>query len=279
MFAGGFDLAAAEAVCGYGTIDAAQVATLLGSLVDKSLVVTEPVAASLRYRLLETIRLFAAERLAETDQEPAAALDAHCVHFLAVAEGAAPHLVGAEQRIWLDRLEADHANLRSAAEHAAGQPDGTAQVLRFGIALWRYWLWRYRCEEATALLVPVLRRPEASADPALFAEALFSAASVSGDIDLAISVQLAEQMDEVAGRLGDDRLLSLSRGILAGVYRCSGEWERALQMGRESVELARKLGDDVVLVHALGSAAAIKSRGDHGALRRSHRLFRACWLP
>ena len=234
MFAGGFDLAAAEAVCGYGTIDAAQVATLLGSLVDKSLVVTEPVAASLRYRLLETIRLFAAERLAETDQEPAAALDAHCVHFLAVAEGAAPHLVGAEQRIWLDRLEADHANLRSAAEHAAGQPEGTAQVLRFGIALWRYWLWRYRCEEATALLVPVLQAARGLADPALFAEALFSAASVTGDIDLAISVQLAEADGPGAQeRLGDDRLLSLSRGILADVYRCSGEWERALPRNQD----------------------------------------------
>ena len=257
VFAGGLDLAAAEAVCGYGTIDAAEVAELLGALADKSLVVTEPAAAGLRYRLLETIRLFAAERLAETDQEPAAAREAHCAHFLTVAEGAAPHLIGAEQRTWLDRLEADHANIMRAAEHAAGQPDGTPKVLRFGIALWRYWVWRYRCEEATALLVPVLRRPEASADPALFAEALFSGTWVTHDIDLATSVLLAEQMEQVAGRLGDDRLLALSRGNLASMYRMSGEWERGRQMGQESVELARKLGDDVVLVYALGCAAAI----------------------
>ena len=74
VFPGGFDLAAAEAVCGYGTIDAAEVAMLLGSLVDKSLVMTEPAAAGLRYRLLETIRLFAAERLLKlirSHQQPA----------------------------------------------------------------------------------------------------------------------------------------------------------------------------------------------------------------
>jgi predicted ATPase len=60
VFAGGFDLAAAEAVCGSGGLDVLEVAGLLGSLVDKSLVVAEPAGGTLRYRLLETIRLFAA---------------------------------------------------------------------------------------------------------------------------------------------------------------------------------------------------------------------------
>jgi predicted ATPase/transcriptional regulator with XRE-family HTH domain len=259
VFAGGFDLAAAEAVCGYGTIDAAEVAGLLGSLVDKSLVVTEPAAAGLRYRLLETIRLFAAERLAESDQEPAAAREAHCAHYLVVAEAAAPHLVGSEQGSWQDQLEADHANLRRAAEHAAGHPDGTAQVLRFGIALWRYWVWHDHCEEAVALLVPVLRRPEASADPALLAEALYSAACVTSDIDVTLSVQLCEQMDQVASQLRDNRLLAMSRGHLAWVYRRSGEHERARLLGQESVQRARDVGDDVLLAGSIVQYAATMS--------------------
>ena len=69
VFADGFGLDAAEAVCGFGGIDVLDVADLLGSLVDKSLVVAEPAGEGLRYRLLETIRLFAAERLVEAGDE------------------------------------------------------------------------------------------------------------------------------------------------------------------------------------------------------------------
>ena len=177
VFAGGFGLDAAEAVCGSGDLDVLDVAGLLGSLVDKSLVVAEPAGEGLRYRLLETIRLFAAERLAEAgDEEAAAVAAAHCAHFLAVAEAAAAYLTGPEQGSWLARLDADQANLRRAAEHAAGRPDGTAVVLRLGVALDRYWLARSRQQEAFGLLVPALRRPDARADPALFAAALVTAA-------------------------------------------------------------------------------------------------------
>ena len=120
VFAGSFGLAAAEAVCDSARIDAPDVADLLGSLVDKSLVVAEPAGTGLRYRLLETIRLFAAERLVEAgDDEAAAVAAAHCAHFLAVAETAAAYLTGPEQGSWLTGLDADQANLRRAAGHAA----------------------------------------------------------------------------------------------------------------------------------------------------------------
>ena len=154
VFAGGFGLDAAEAVCGSGDLDVLEVAWLLGSLVDKSLVVAEPAGGGLRYRLLETIRMFAAERLAEAGGEAAAVAAAHCAHFLAVAEVAAAHLTGPEQGSWLARLDADQANLRRAAGHAVGRPDGTAVVLRLGVALGRYWEARSRQPEAFGLLVP-----------------------------------------------------------------------------------------------------------------------------
>ena len=77
VFGGGFGLAAAEAVCRSGDLDVLEVAGLLGSLVDKSLVVAEPAGTALRYRLLETIRLFAGERLVEAgDGEEASAVAA-----------------------------------------------------------------------------------------------------------------------------------------------------------------------------------------------------------
>ena len=251
VFAGGFGLAAAEAVCGSGGLDVLDVAALLGSLVDKSLVVAEQAGGGLRYRLLETIRLFAAERLAEAgDDEAAAVAAAHCAHFLSVAETAAPYLTGPEQGSWLARLDADQANLQRAAGYAAGRPDGTAVVLRLGVALHRYWGARSR-QEVFDLLVPALRRPDARADPALFAAALVTAANVAQFIDLAPARQLAEQAVQVARQLGDDRLLIRSLGQLCGAYFFADELEAGLPFGQESVERARRLGDDVLLAQSL----------------------------
>jgi hypothetical protein len=198
--------------------------------------------------LLGRLSVFAAEKLVGAGpEEAAAARMAHSAHYLAVAETAAPHLAGPQQGSWFDRLEADQTNLRRAAEHAAGEPDGTAQVLRLGVALWRYWLWWSREEEAAGLLLPVLRRPEAAADPALFAEALIVTSDVTLFTDMPTGLQLAGEADAVASRLGDDRLLVLSRGTLAASYYFAGEPERGRPLGAESVERARQLGDDVLL--------------------------------
>jgi predicted ATPase/class 3 adenylate cyclase len=265
VFAESFDLDAAEAVCGFGDIEALDVAGLLGSLADKSLVVAEPAGQALRYRLLETIRQFAAGRLAEAGDDEAAAVEAaHCRHYLSVAETAAPHLTGPGQGRWLARLDGDQANMRRAAGHAASRPDGTAQALRFGAALWRYWIVRSRNEEAAGLLVPVLRRPDAAADPALFAEALAFTALLVLFTDMPTCLQLAKEADEVAGGLGDDRLLILSRTMLSFALHFAGQPERAQPLGAESVQRARQLGDDVLLgmsLLAYASAAGAAASG------------------
>ena len=252
VFAGGFGLDAAEAVCGSGDLDVLEVAGLLGSLVDKSLVVAEPAGGFLRYRLLETIRLFAAERLAEAGEEEAAAVAAaHFAHFLSSAEAATAHLTGPEQGKWLARLEADQANLRRAADHAADRPDGTVLVLRLGAALDRYWWARSRLQEAFELLVPVLRRPDASADPALFAAVLVTTADAAFFVDVATARQLAEQAVQVTRPLGDERLLCTALAALCGAHFFAGEPETGRPFGQESVERARRLGDDVLLASSL----------------------------
>ena len=252
VFAGSFGLGAAEAVCGSGGLDVLDVAGLLGSLVDKSLVVAEPAGGTLRYRLLETIRLFAAERLAEAGEEEAAAVaDAHGAHFLSVAETAAAYLTGPEQGRWLTRLDADQANLRRALQHAAGRPDGTALVLRLGVALDRYWVAHSQMQEAFGLLVPVLRRSDARADPALFGAALVIAARTACFIDGATARQLAEQAVQVARQLGDERLLSRALAALCAMCFFAGEPEAGRPFGQESVEWARRLGDDALLARSL----------------------------
>jgi predicted ATPase/DNA-binding SARP family transcriptional activator len=250
VFAGSFDLEAAEASCSFGDIEAFDVADLLGSLVDKSLVTAEPAGPALRYRLLETIRQFAAERLAGAGEEAAAAA-AHGAHYLSVAETAAPHLEGPGQGAWLARLDADRANLRRAAEQAAGRPDGTGQVLRLGVALRRYWLARDRGEEAMALLMPALDRPEARADPQLYGSALATAALAGRYTDAARAGQLSEQAIGIARRLGSRRLLIESLIALSAARYHAGEPERGVDPGREAVQLAREAGDEVLLGESL----------------------------
>jgi predicted ATPase len=247
VFAESFDLDAAEAVCGFGDIELFDVTGLLGSLVDKSLVVANPAGEALRYRLLETIRQFAAERLADSGDEAAAAAAAHCAHYLSVAETAAPHLTGPGQGSWLARLDTDQANLRRAAQRAVGRPDGTAQVLRLGVALRRFWMARSRDEEALALLMPVLDRPEARADPELFGTALVTAAVAARYADMTAALRLGDQAVELARQLRTGRLLIESLGALSFVCYFAGQPERGLPPGREAVERARQLGDDVLL--------------------------------
>jgi len=99
---------------------------------------------------------------------------AHCQHFLALAETVAPHLTGPDQGRWLTRLVTEQSNLRRAAGHAARDPDGTERLLRFGVAMRRYWITRAREDEAFALLRPALDRPDARADLELFTAALIT---------------------------------------------------------------------------------------------------------
>jgi predicted ATPase len=123
VFAGGWTLEAAEAVCAGEGIDAREVLDLLIRLVDKSLVlVEEPPDGSARYRLLETLRQYGQQRLATTGAG-AGLFARHAAHYLEWAERACPALLGAEQLAWLDRLERDQDNLRGALRWARARPD------------------------------------------------------------------------------------------------------------------------------------------------------------
>jgi predicted ATPase/class 3 adenylate cyclase len=252
VFAEGFDLAAAEAVCGFGDIEVFEVTELLGSLVDKSLVVAEQAGGEVRYRLLETIRQFAGDRLTQAGQDDAASVAAaHSKYYLSVAEQAAPHLTGADQGRWFRQLDADRANLRRAVRHAASDPGGTVRVLRFGVALQRYWMVREDDEDARELLLPVLERPDARADPQLFGAALVAVMVNICDSAPAAARRLGELAVELGRELDDDRLLIGSLSQLCGLFYFSGEPEKGRPLGEESVRRARRLGDDVLLAGAL----------------------------
>ncbi|MEK8144298.1 hypothetical protein NKH18_27935 [Streptomyces sp. M10(2022)] len=143
VFAGGWDLTAAEAVT-----RSPDAASLLGALVDKSLVVAAPTeAGEMRYRLLETIHEYASERAAETPAIRSGAAQAHTVHFMALAEEADPKLRSRDQLPWIQRLETDLDNIRAALHRTVVTDPDEPDALRLVISMGWFWSLRnYRPE-------------------------------------------------------------------------------------------------------------------------------------
>ncbi|MFC8763554.1 BTAD domain-containing putative transcriptional regulator [Streptomyces sp. NPDC057193] len=160
VFAGGWDLAAAEALF-------PRAADSLGALVDKSLVVATPTeGGEMRYRLLETIHEYAAERAAETPELLAAAEAGHTAHFTALAEAAEPRLRSAEQLPWIERIEHDLDNIRAALHRTLVTSPDEAAALRLVFAMgWFWWLRNYR-PEGQAWAERAVALGEDPADPA-----------------------------------------------------------------------------------------------------------------
>jgi predicted ATPase len=277
VFVDGFDIQAAEGVCGLGDIEAYHVADLLGSLVDKSLVVAEPTGHAVRYQLLETIRQFAAERLVDTSPEEAERLiRAHCEHFLTVAEATAPALIGPDPGPSLRRLDADHANLRRALENAISTPGQTQTVLRMVQSLGRYWRMRSRREELLAPILPVVERPEARQDLKLLGEALATLTHQSIFVSVQRARGLAQQAVEIGRELDNSALLITALRALAATYSFGGDPESGLASARESVDRAKALGDDVLLAESLNTYMFCASISDPASSDRALREALAC---
>ena len=145
VFAGSFDLEAAEAVCSSEAGSGSDVADLVGSLVGKSLVVAERSSGLLRYSLLETVRQYGAERLVATGGEAALgrAEFAYAEYYLQLAERAEPMILGADQARWLKKLDPDWDNIRSALDYFLSQPGRAEEVLRMGASLDLFLFARY----------------------------------------------------------------------------------------------------------------------------------------
>lgn len=251
VFAEGFDLQAAEAVTSLADIEIFDITDLVSSLVDKSLMVAEASGGGVRYRLLETIRQFAAEHMVATSADEAVSVaTAHRDYFLALAEEAAPHCTRPEQRTWLARLELESANLRRAIEHAVETPGGTKLVLRFATALRELWWIRGRTNSLESVL-PVLDRPDAEDDPALLVGALVCAAICAWRQDGALARRLAARCLDLARRLDEPERLVEALWTSCAVSYFTGDREDGLRQGEEAVQLARRLGDDYQLATAL----------------------------
>ena len=248
VFAGGFELDAAEAICAADSVDAFDVLDLVSSLVSKSLVIAERTPESVRYRMLETIRQYAAQELLRSggEDEVLATRDRHGGYFMRLAEEAAPTLSGPGQAHWLRRLDAEWENLSAAAGHLAA--DGrTDDVLRLGVLLQRFAVSRGHGEVLTWLRSAV---ESAQTPPGILLANAFVAIGwisetllrMDGDAH-ATAARCGERGLAMARELGDRRLEARALLVLAGVAYFQHDMDQLRRLGEEGVTIAREIGD------------------------------------
>jgi predicted ATPase/class 3 adenylate cyclase len=275
VFAGGFDLEAAEAVCGADPISFEDVLDLVTSLVDKSLVMVEREGEASRYGLLETIREFAHDCLAsrygllgtmrefaserlEERNDTAATCARHCDYYFRVArKSGVEKLAGSEQAEWMRRLEVDLDNLRAAIALAlAGGVDPVIAV-KIEVALMRFrWLRGFSTEGRNniraALALPALQGPTVARAFALYTGGtLATNQGDHGEAAKMLTECLAIRRDlgnrtEVAGVLSTLALLHLQMG----------EITKAREYQEESLAIFREVGNE------LGEAIGLQNLGE-----------------
>jgi tetratricopeptide (TPR) repeat protein len=257
VFAGGWTLDVAEAVCSSDDIESWEVVDLLGSLVDKSLVQADPTGETLRYRMLETIRQYAAEQLGLCDDaEIASVRDKHGEVFLALAEASVPHIRGASPQEWLARLEQEQDNLRTAIAYFTETPSATEKALRLGIAMEDFWLLRGLYGEGADLLTAALDRLEAAQPTAVRAAALRTAGLLLTyrDGQRAGSPCFEEGL-AIARRLGDPGLISDHLANIAVARFSQGDNTGALELVDEGLRMARDIADNRRMMQVLNRRA------------------------
>lgn len=247
---GSFSLDAVEAICAGDGLDRAEMVQLLRRLVATSWVIKERGAIHTRYRMLETSRQYALERLIASS-EAERFRDRHHGWFLQLAENAAGFLLGGpEQANWFDRVELELDNLRTALAWSLGEGDATV-ALRISTALTRFWEVRGHWTEALRWFEQALERAS-GAPERLRAPALVSASFMAfyrGSLDVARA--LAEDGLAAAREAGDE--VSEARGMrfLAVTEQRSGDEGAALDLAERAVGLSRKTGVGADLAFAL----------------------------
>jgi non-specific serine/threonine protein kinase len=270
VFAGGFTLEAAEGICADAPaappdlvdtpdrVDALDVMDLLWQLVAKSLVLAEVGAAGTeRYRLLETLRQYARERLVargEMDE----IRRRHAAYYQAMAVEGGRHLLGADQVTWLDRLDRDHDNLHAALRWSIEWPD--AEVgMRLAASLHYFWYFRGHYAEGRALRAAVLALPSAPDLGALRAELLYGSGMLAlHQGDYARARSFVEEGLVFARQVGAQHQLVPTLATLGFVTRVQGDYATARSALEEALTLGPAAGRDefhtAMTLHHLGPA-------------------------
>lgn len=294
VFVGGGSLVAIERICGQPLgeekvdIDEADAAALqadLSSLVQKNLLQEHAHQDGSRgFRMLETIREYALEQLAQHDEyDPLHAR--HALYFLDLGERAEPWLVGKEQRAWLDQLERNKDNLRSALQWFLDRND-IVKALRLATAVWKFWQFRGYDAEGRRWLKELLMREAAysaegsakrTADEvqhvqALRAKAMFGSGWLAfGHGDTATMARMFEESLAISEVLGDERATGLALQGIGAVAMFHGDHARAKGCFEKALVIFEALDDKEELAwvtHHLANAA--RHEGDLAAAEALH---------
>jgi non-specific serine/threonine protein kinase len=263
VFAGEFDLEAAEQICVGGPITRADVADLLDRLVAKSIVVyRRPTpGAGAGYRLLETLRQYGLTKLHDTGAATHL-MRAHADRHLRLAERAEREWFGPGQVGWFARLHRADADIRQALEHYL-TTDDTESALRLAGALWFHWMFSGRTAEGELWLRRVLARPGGSPRARVWAlSAAFYVASLRADLDAAAAHAQAAWV--IAADLDDPLATARANGQLASVGLLRGEVDvdGPLAAALAGYEAAGESGSATGLICRLAQMLWLFSRGE-----------------
>jgi predicted ATPase/class 3 adenylate cyclase len=256
IFAGGFTLEAAETVGADDTLREEHVLDLLAHLVDKSLVTLE--AGADRYRMLETVRQYAQERLGESG-DAGATRARHAAFYGALAESARAELAGPAQGQWLGRVDRELENLLAAHRWCNDVPEGGERGLRLVTALKFYWINRGLFGLGHQVAVEALGRPQAGARDLTRCRGLLLAGQLclfTGRFDEA-SRFLRESL-EIAREQGAKAAVTAVLPPLAIASIRQGEPATARVYLDEALALARELGNKRQLAVALNESAQLE---------------------
>jgi len=269
VFAGGWTLASAEQVCAGDGIDAPDVIEQLASLVDKSLVMPDEQAGATRYRLLETIRQYALDRLRDSGEE-SHWRRSHSACFVALGAEFNKEVIGTKQLAWLARIAGEHENLRAALAWSteASPLDG----LGLAVALDAFWRIRGFLAEGREWFARLLNAVPIDLRTRLRARGLYAAALfaiLQGDY--AAGKELLQEGLTIFREIDDPRNVAYTLDSLAYLAIEQGEYAEAEARAREAVDLLRARGSREGLCFSLiHLAIALRWRGRWAA---AHELY------
>ena len=268
VFREGWSLEAAQTICSGGVVEAGEVPDLLTALGNRTLVIDEQG----RYRMPETVREEACERLGKSGEAEAVA-ERHRDYFLALAEEADSHLTGAEQGEWLARLETEHSNLRAALSWSIGkQEDRGAAALRLCGALPQFWWTRGHIEEGRRWCASALELAGAAERSAERARVLNGAgvlARMQGDYAAARAYH--EQSLEIRSEIEDKKGIAASFNGLGNVANSQGDYTAARLSYEQSLAIKQEIGDQKAVAGSLNNLGFVAYlQGDYAAARLSY---------